>query len=176
MFDVLDAKTESRNPPSSMRRRSRALANNKYFAVFFAIITIWILFADDFRRACLPTSADPVLNILSIVCMICFAFEIVVHSLGTREYFGSFFFWLDILATTSMVMDIQAVRDAILASSGGSESLESTTLARATRMSRVGTRAGRIASVRPAPCIPLHPAWNRLLRHQHPKCTQSMPA
>jgi hypothetical protein len=144
MFDILDKADVS---ASSMRRWVRRMSHNHYVDTLFAIITFWVLFADDLRLACMPPSADGPITNLSIICMIAFVFEIIMHSVGSRSYMFSFFFWLDVLATLSMILDIPAVEEAILMSVGNSDSLESATLARATRMSRVGTKAGRIASV-----------------------------
>lgn len=149
MFDVLNHTDAS---ASSLRRRIQRVSQNSWVVGGFAVITLWVLFADDLRLACMPIAADEAIAIISIVCMIAFAFEIVMYSVSNKNYMLSFFFWLDILATLSMVLDIPAVQNKILASMGGSDSLESAELARATRMSRVGTRAGRIAGVRRLPC------------------------
>jgi hypothetical protein len=148
MFDVLDQRREVLHT-SSPRKLCRRLSHNIWVALFLAFVTLWVLFADDFRLACMPPSSDAAMGWLSIVCMIVFVLEIIMYSLASKTYMGSFFFWLDVLATVSMILDIPAVEDAIFdALDGDSTTLESTALARATRTSRVGTKAGRIASVR----------------------------
>lgn len=149
MFDLLERTETSR---SSVRRWVKAMSQNTYVAVFFAVITIWVLISDDLRLACMPPSADAPMAAIAVICMVAFVFEIVMYSIGTKSYLFSFFFWLDVLATASMILDIPLVRNAILGTDGNSESLDNTTLARATRMSRIGTKAGRITSVR-LPCL-----------------------
>lgn len=149
MFDVLEPTYPAALSTSSLRRFCRQMASSVYVALFFAIITLWVLFSDDLRYATFPPAADEAMGWLSVSCMVAFSFEIIMYSFGSREYVGSFFFWLDLLATASMILDIPAVEDAIFqAISSDSETLESATLTRATRTSRMGTRAGRIASVR----------------------------
>eukprot|EP00892_Ulva_mutabilis_P002380 jgi/Ulvmu1/12142/UM085_0006.1 len=147
MFDLLEQKHLTGLRTSSLRRFCRSMAGNVYVALFFAVITLWVLFSDDLRYASFPPSADEPMGWLSVACMAAFCFEIVMYTFGSRDYLGSFFFWLDLLATTSMILDIPAVEDAIFdAISGDSDALESAALTRATRTSRMGTRAGRIAS------------------------------
>lgn len=154
MFDILDQKNTTGLSTSSLRRFCRRMASSVYIALFFAIITLWVLFSDDLRYASFPPSADEVMGWLSVACMVAFCCEIIMYSFGSRDYVGSFFFWLDLLATASMILDVPAVEDAIFdAISGDSDALESAALTRATRTSRMGTRAGRIASV---PCPAIH--------------------
>jgi Ion transport protein len=145
MFDMLDRREASR---SVIRRWVKRMSQRQSVTVFFALITIWVLIADDLRLACMPPAADTPMATIAMICMCAFVLEIVMYSLGSRRYLFSFFFWLDVLATASMILDIPAVEYAILGQDGDSESLRSATLARATRMSRIGTKAGRIASVR----------------------------
>ena len=156
----------------------KAMSQNTYVAVFFAVITIWVLISDDLRLACMPPSADAPMAAIAVICMVAFVFEIVMYSIGTKSYLFSFFFWLDVLATASMILDIPLVRNAILGTDGNSESLDNTTLARATRMSRIGTKAGRITSVR----LPSHVCGDaractsgclRPFRHRADTCTNA---
>ena len=55
-----------------------------------------------------------------------------------------FYFWLDVVATVSMLFDIPVVMDAMFGGGSGGGAGESTTLLKAGRASRAGTRAGRI--------------------------------
>ena len=149
MFDVLDQRGRDGNQGSSPRKICRQLSNDINVVLFLAFVTLWVLFSDDLRFACMPPDADVAMGWISIICMCIFILEITMYSLASRSYVGSFFFWLDVLATVSMVFDIPAVEEAIFnLLNGDSTTLESAALARATRTSRVGTKAGRIASVR----------------------------
>jgi hypothetical protein len=145
MFDLLDRSDASR---SSVRRWAKRASQNGYVTAFFAVVTLWVLVADDLRLAAMPPAADAPMAVLAIVCMVAFVIEIAMYSLGTKTYLFSFFFWLDVLATASMILDVPAVKLAIQGASDAGSSLQNTTLARATRMSRMGTKAGRVASVR----------------------------
>ena len=79
--------------------------------------------------------------------MFFFALELVVASMVKDDYWMGFYFWLDLLATVSMISDIGWAWEEILGTdqSGSSSGVtKSTQLARAARASRAGTRAGRI--------------------------------
>lgn len=75
------------------------------------IITIYALFFDDLRVLAFPKEADPIFYAITLFGMICFTIEIILASYAKEEYLLSFFFWLDIISTLSMVPDIGWVRD-----------------------------------------------------------------
>ena len=68
----------------------------------------------------------------------------MLSSLAKENYFLGFYFWLDVVATVSMLFDIPVVMDAMFGGGSGGGAGESTTLLKAGRASRAGTRAGRI--------------------------------
>ncbi len=49
---------------------------------------------------------DLVFWVLNIVAMLAFTLEIVVASLVKPDYFNGFFFWLDVISTLSLLLDI----------------------------------------------------------------------
>jgi len=51
-----------------------------------------------------------------------FTIEIILSVIVKKGYTFSFFFWLDILSTISLILDINMVSNAIFYSSGGSVS------------------------------------------------------
>lgn len=76
-----------------------------------------------------------------------FLLELFLTSLSKDDYFLSFFFWLDLISTLSILLDIGWISNAIYGS-GGTSSVQSTaSLARAGRASKIATRAGRIIRI-----------------------------
>lgn len=49
-----------------------------------------------------------------IAAMVLFAIEIILNSIVIDDYKYSFFFWLDIIATLSLIPDIDWIADPIL--------------------------------------------------------------
>lgn len=162
MFDLLGA-DRSRLLPSWKKRLINAL-DGTVLTVFMTILTLLVLFLDDIRVAAMPPEADHPIIIFTYIAFVCFAIELskAVHdgksegmclglnSLSKPKFFLGFYFWLDLVSTLSLLGDIPEFMELVTGEpqdgSGGVN--ESTTLARAGRTSRAGTRAGRIARVR----------------------------
>ena len=123
------------------------IVDNTWFSLASTFVTIWALFGDDIRLAATEKDADPIFEFLTIVCLAFFTLELVATSIAKPvDYFLGFYFWLDFVATASMVFDIPQVMDAITESMGGEgDAAQSTTVLKAGRASRAGTKAGRIA-------------------------------
>lgn len=78
-----------------------------------------------------------------------------------RGYFGSFLFFLDLLAIISMLPEIDWLWTAVLSSSIGSQANLSTV--RASRISRIGSRVGRIIRiVRVVRLFKVYSLWRKL--------------
>jgi len=69
-------------------------------------ITVYSLFFDDIRAAAVNLEYDSVFYVITIICMACFMIEIFFASLSKEVYFLTFFFWLDLISTLSMIGDI----------------------------------------------------------------------
>lgn len=77
------------------------------FQVIVNILTLYALFSDDLRVILAPPSADLAFTIVAIIIMSIFVGEIVLSCFVKKDYLFSFFFFLDILGTASMLFDIQ---------------------------------------------------------------------
>lgn len=108
------------------------------------IITVYALFFDDLRVLTFPKEADPIFYGITLFGMICFTIEIILAAYAKEEYLLSFFFWLDIISTLSMVPDIGWVRDYLFGS--GEASADATDLAKTSRAGRV-TRVVRVIRI-----------------------------
>lgn len=84
-------------------------------------------------------SDDALYGILTFV-FVCFCFESVVLSVVQRGYFLSFFFWMDVIGTLSIILDIGWIADTFLTTGSGN----STSILRATRAAKLGARYGRL--------------------------------
>ena len=83
--------------------------DGKYMTIFMAAVTLFALFGDDMRLWFTDKPADPVFFVLLIFSIICFTAEILVNSCVVDDppYKYQFFFWLDIIATISIVPDVE---------------------------------------------------------------------
>eukprot|EP00357_Protocruzia_adherens_P001022 CAMPEP_0114995004 /NCGR_PEP_ID=MMETSP0216-20121206/13473_1 /TAXON_ID=223996 /ORGANISM="Protocruzia adherens, Strain Boccale" /LENGTH=951 /DNA_ID=CAMNT_0002358967 /DNA_START=34 /DNA_END=2889 /DNA_ORIENTATION=- len=134
------------------KQRVQHILENTAFSAWMTILTVYALFGDDLRLLATEKAADDIFYSISCVCLFFFTLEIVLGCLGKDNYPLSFFFWLDVVATISLIPDIGWIWNEIVntedSSSAGSDNAEQATqLARAGRASRAGTRAGRIIRI-----------------------------
>jgi hypothetical protein len=70
------------------------------------ILTVFALFGDDIRVLAFSQREDDVFYGLSAVCLLFFLLELVLSSFAKPGYVWSFYFWLDLVATISLLPDI----------------------------------------------------------------------
>lgn len=124
------------------RHWSRAIVENKVFVGFTTLLTVYALVGDDIRLLCTNKPADLYFDILTILCIAIFSLEIILSCIGKSDYFLSFFFLLDIIATSTMILDISWVAEFV--NGDGEENLNNL---RSGRTARVGARASRVVRV-----------------------------
>jgi len=123
----------------------RRFVESTSFTVMMAVTTIYALFGDDIRLLAFRKPADDVFYGLSSAALFLFALEIglSVYAFG-RSYLHSFYFWLDVVATLSLIPDIGWIWEPMV---GANNDSTNTGALRAGRASRAGTRAGRIVRI-----------------------------
>jgi hypothetical protein len=89
-------------------------------ATFMFSVTLFALFGDDLRQVVTDKEGDDLFYNITTVCMGFFALEIALTVYGDPEYLWSFFFWLDILSTATLVFDIGWMKNAALGTGNGS--------------------------------------------------------
>lgn len=87
------------------------VTNHWIFVALMTLVTVYALFFDDVRILGFSKDADKGFYGLTVIVFFLFTFEIVVHSICTQGYFLSFFFWLDIISTLSLIPDIGWITD-----------------------------------------------------------------
>merc|ERR1719262_196295 len=110
-----------------------------FIALFFA--DICVLGQDPTN-----TISDTVLTIVFIV----FLFEFLGLALTDASYLFSFFFWMDLLGTVSMIFDISFMLGVSATESekySGQRGDENLIVVRAARATKLGARAGRLSRV-----------------------------
>lgn len=102
------------------------------------MLTIYALFFDDIRIIAFGKDQDNVFFSLSVVALFFFILEVVLSSYSVPGYICAFFFWLDILATISIIPDIGWIWDPLLGEFTGANSAASVAkTSRASRAARI---------------------------------------
>lgn len=78
------------------------------------VVTLYSLFADDYRVLSSKKQVDRIYDVFCIICLVVFAFEIVVAAIWKPMYMSSYYFYLDIISTASLILDFSPVSDAII--------------------------------------------------------------
>lgn len=78
------------------------------------LLTIYALFGDDIRLIATDKTADSGFYFVTSLCLVFFAAELILASIAKENYFLGFFFWLDLIATVSLIPDIGWIWDPIM--------------------------------------------------------------
>jgi hypothetical protein len=92
-----------------IRQRVREVMDGKIVTVVMTSLTLFALFGDDFRLWFFSYTIDMYFYSFLTVALVMFLMEIMVNSCVQDEFQYSFFFWLDIIATLSLLPDIQFI-------------------------------------------------------------------
>lgn len=105
----------------------------------FLMMTIFTLFGDDYRLFSCRKGSDPSYDAFTIFNFAVFFCEIVISILAYYDYQWSYFFWLDVLSTLSLILDIVQLRDEILLAGqgGGFDNTKMSKVLRLVRMVRL---------------------------------------
>lgn len=76
-------------------------------------MTIFALFAEDFRIAFSSKSADEAFSTIICIIFVVYTIEIIINTLSEDNYPLSFYFWLDIISTISLFLDMRFIMDDI---------------------------------------------------------------
>ena len=74
--------------------------------LFMTLITIFALIGDDISNLQFTLAEDHIFDSMTLGCMVCFTLEILLSSFAKKDYFLSFFFYLDVVSTLSLITDI----------------------------------------------------------------------
>lgn len=145
-YEKLDA-SDGNNTEACVKKR-RPISRKAVFNLIespqaqFMLISCLMLslfMSDSWTLGNAPDSENPALYSILCSIIIVFAFEIAVLSFVQKKYFLSFFFWMDIVGTLSIFLDVGWVADLFLPNSAN----QTGSILRATRAAKLGARYGR---------------------------------
>merc|ERR1719272_2521532 len=122
------------------------ISDNRFFVFLTTFLTCYALMGDDCRVMWTNKPLDPVFDIFTLTCLGTFTFEIITSCIGKDDYFMGFFFILDVVSTSTLILDLSAVAEAMQGGGDAGED-DSTGSLRTSRTARLGAKAGRIVRV-----------------------------
>lgn len=106
--------TSERKALKKIRGKLENFVESNYVVVFFMVLTIFIMFIGDIQNGWLPATSDDAIDALQTVILVLFTIEIVITCFAKEGYLNSFFFWLDVVSTVSIIQDIGFMFDPLL--------------------------------------------------------------
>ena len=76
---------------------------------FFLILTLYALFAEDYRILVSDKSTDVFYDIFALICFGVFLLEILVSAFIQENYLFTYYFWLDFISTISLILDVRMI-------------------------------------------------------------------
>lgn len=112
-----------------------------YLVTMGALLMLSLFMADSWVLGNAPDSENPGLYAVLLAIFVLFAAELICMCFVFEGYIFSLFFWLDLLGTFSIVIDIAWISDSFIPSS----TLASQgSVVRTTRAARLASRYGRL--------------------------------
>jgi hypothetical protein len=125
------------------RIRLEKFLENYVVVGFMSVVTVYTLFFDDIRSAAFSMEQDNAFWTVTLICMALFLVEIILSSVSREVYFLTFFFWLDLVSTISMIPDVGFIWFAMIGEGGNKQAKSATTAAKTSRAGRI-TRVIRV--------------------------------
>lgn len=130
------------------RRLERRLAKAKLYKALQGFVLAFALLGGSFWQICnFPDDpGNAVLDAIMLCVTAAFMFDLILLSRAEKNYVGSFFFWMDILGTASMVFEIS-----FLLSPAGKMNTPDTSVdtkvMRTARTAKLGARSARLVKL-----------------------------
>ena len=150
---MTDFEMFAKAPLPEWRLQFKTINDHPVKGVASAVCTLLALFLPDVQELSLAKEWDGAVDVVMTLVMLFFVCEMAVQLCAHHSYYYSLFFWLDVVATVSLIPEVSLLGGmwgamvgagegcaAAAAAAGGS----STTIVRAGRAARAGARAGRL--------------------------------
>jgi cAMP-specific phosphodiesterase 4 len=123
-------------------RQASNVFGDIYYLIFMGVILLLSLFlADSWVLGNAPDADNAALYSILIAIFVIFSVELLVMSLTEKGYFLSFLFWLDLLGTFSIIIDIAWIAEKFIPDSNN---VSQGSVVRSTRAARLASRYGRL--------------------------------
>lgn len=78
--------------------------NHDGYNLFMALLTVYSIFAIDFVKSFSNQPTAYIFGYIHIIAIFVFVFEMILNAVLKQKYILSFYFWIDLVSTISMVM------------------------------------------------------------------------
>ena len=114
--DKSSNETEKVLTKKNLKHAIFSLINHKAFLLISTIIVLIALFANDFKYVFFHADTDSVFDGIYIFILIIFMVETIISVFIIDYYIFGFYFWIDIISTMSMILEMDIVLKPIVSS------------------------------------------------------------
>ena len=131
-----------------IRARAFNLLETMPVQIISLLMTLFALFMFDINAALMAPSADFTIQLIMTFAFVFFICELITTAIATRRFYADLFFWLDVIATLSIIPDVPWLMDGVMIMLGQEPSDGTPDAVRAGgRVARVGARAARMVRI-----------------------------
>jgi len=109
-----DDHKDERHASQPIKAALKKFVDSKWTSLIMTFFILFALFGDNIRIICFHSPADDFFSYASLVTMGVFLVEIMINFYVSKEYRFSFFFWLDLISTISIILDVNFISNSIL--------------------------------------------------------------
>jgi len=108
--DAIDIFQNTHNPVYERRyEKIRAILDNKWFNLYLIFVTLYALFGQDFGVLVTPASWQTAFDVINLISVASFLVEMILNFICDKDYRWDFFFWLDLISTASILLDLSFI-------------------------------------------------------------------
>lgn len=112
---VIDEELKRQNSTSFKIKLACAnFVDSNPIQVLMTLVTIYALLGDDLKLLTTTIEADIYFTWCTSIALVLFMLELILASIGKEGYLNSFFYWLDLVSTLSLVTDIPPIWNKII--------------------------------------------------------------
>lgn len=142
------AADETTTEAPGLRLRAFRLLESMPIQIISLIMTLFALFMFDINAALLHPNADFTIQLIMTFAFVFFVLELIFAAIANKNFYKDLFFWLDVIATLSIIPDVPWLMDGVMIMLGQEPSDGTPDAVRAGgRVARVGARAARMVRV-----------------------------
>jgi len=127
----------------------REILRSPRYNIIMGVLTFYALFADNLRDIFFTQNGDTIFDALLLTTLAIFILEILINLFVTDQYLGSFFFYVDIISTISILFDVNLVSASffVFKQYEGLSNVSNQVLSRTIAMDGKVVRIARIAKI-----------------------------
>ena len=109
--EIIDVFSDTKNVRKKKKKfqKINKFLDNRWFNLLLTVMTIFALFGQDFGALVAPNKYQPIFDSLILVGIATFVVELMLSFIVRPEYRWTFFFYLDVISTLSMILDLSFI-------------------------------------------------------------------